>query len=146
MLLELFENFGATNRAVNRHETLQSTQEVEIFRLLSANMQSTSDQALSFLAIGTRYVVTRVLAVRSSGGASVACAGGIYTGAGKTGSAIVGAAQSWLNLSGANKIVVATLAAVASTDALTSQTLYLSLTTGSTAACTADIHVYGIPI
>lgn len=71
----------------------------------------------------------------------MACAGGIYDAMSKGGNAIVGVAQSWIALaSGVN--VVPTLAAVVGTSLL-SATPYLSLTTGSTAACTADIFIFG---
>ncbi len=59
------------------------------------------------------------------------------------GTALVAAAQSWLNLTGTGKIVQAALDAVNTTDYQTATTLYFALTTGSTAAATADIFVYG---
>lgn len=105
-------------------------------------MQSTSDQAFSRVYAGTKYVVTDVIARRASGGTSVVCAGGIYDTAAKGGNALIGVAQSWVALTGALKIVRATLAALLSTDIL-SNTPILSLTTGSTAAATADIFIYG---
>lgn len=117
----------------------------ELFELRNANMQLTTDQQFIKQFAGTNYVITKIVAVRASGGTTVACAGGIYTAASKAGSALVAAAQSWINLSGANKIVDATLAALIATD-LQSATPYLSLTTGSTAAATANIVIYGIVI
>lgn len=101
----------------------------------------TTDQALTKLFSGTNYYVTSIIAKRVSGGASVACVGGIYDAASKGGNALVGAAQSWVTL-GSNVNVVPTLAAVIST-ALTSATPFLSLTTGSTAAITADVFIFG---
>lgn len=113
-----------------------------LFCLKGADMQSTSDQILERRFRGTNYIVTDVRGVRASGGTTVACAGGIYTAASKGGTALVAAAQSWVSLSGAGKAVKATLAAAADTDTQSAD-LYLSLTTGSTAAATADIYVYG---
>lgn len=108
------------------------------------NFQSTSDQALEKMFTGTKYVPTKILACRKSGGATVACLGGIYTGAGKTGNAIVSALQVWLGLSAAGKIVDATLAGLLSTDFQSASSLYLSLTTGSLTAVTADLFVFGV--
>lgn len=106
------------------------------------DFQSTADQALTKVFGGTNAIVTQVVAVRKSGGASIACAGGIYTAAAKGGSALVSAAQSWVTLA-ANVNVSATLAAIAGTT-VAGSALYLSLTTGSTAAVTADVFVFGV--
>jgi len=109
------------------------------------NFQSTADQALTRVFAGTSYIVTNVIAVRKAGGATVSVLGGIYTAAAKGGSAVVGAVQSWIGLSGAGKATTATLAALALTDVLSSD-LTLSLTTGSTGAVTADVFVYGVVV
>ena len=117
------------------------------FRLLfvvrAANFQSTSDQAFTKIGSFTNYSPSKILGRRASGGATVTCAGGIYTGANKTGNALVAAAQSWLGMSGADKTQDAGLAAVALTDSHTA-TPFLSLTTGSTAAVTADVFIFGL--
>lgn len=112
-----------------------------LFVIRGANMQSTADQAFTKLFSGTNYMVSQIIAVRKSGGASVVCAGGVYDAAAKGGNALVGVAQSWVALA-ANVNVVPTLAAVVST-ALLSATPFISLTTGSTAACTADLFIIG---
>lgn len=109
----------------------------------SINFQLTTDQVLRKQFTGTNYVVTRVIAKRVAGGASVACAGGVYSATSKGGSAIVAASQSWLALAN-NTIVQATVAAL--TALLSSSNIYLSLTTGSTAAVTANVYVYGVII
>ena len=142
----LYDFLRQVRAGVNSSADVQASQELALFRGINLDMAVTTDQALTALSGVSRYLVTRVVAVNRSGGTTVACAGGIYSGASKTGTAIVAAAQSWLNLSASNKVVIATLAAVAGTDAQTSTTQYLSLTTGSTAACRADVYVYGIPI
>lgn len=121
-----------------------STATQPLFKLLSANMQSTADQAFTKIFAGTSYYITSIVARRSTGAASVVCAGGIYDAAAKGGNAIVGAAQSWVTLS-STVIVPATLAALVQT-ALLTNTPILSLTTGSTAACTADIFIFGYDI
>jgi hypothetical protein len=113
-----------------------------LFALRAANFQSTSDQTFTKHGGFTNYRITGVTAVARSGGATVACAGGVYTAATKGGTALVAAGQSWLGLSATGKMTDATLAAVNGTDIQTA-TPILSLTTGSTAAVTADVFVYG---
>jgi hypothetical protein len=113
-----------------------------LFVLRSANMQSTSDQSFVKQGSFTNYVMTMAVAIQKTGGTSVACVGGIYTSAAKGGTPLIGAAQSWVLLTGSGKTVQATLAAVIATDAQ-SATPILSLTTGSTAAATADVFIYG---
>lgn len=113
-----------------------------IFILRGANFQSTADQAFTKMGGFTNYLITSVIARRVSGGATVACAGGIYTAASKAGNALVATAQSWIGLSGAGKTASATIAAIALTDVATA-TPILSLTTGSTAAVTADVYIFG---
>lgn len=117
----------------------------KLFVLSGANMQSTADQTFTKVGTFTNYIITHVVARRASGGTTIACAGGIYSAASKAGNAWVAAAQSWINLTGAGKVVNATRAAVADTDQA-STTPVLSLTTGSTAAATADFVIYGIPL
>ena len=120
---------------------INSTVSQLLFVLRSADMQLVTDQAFTKMFSGTKYRVQDVIAVRKTGAASVLCAGGVYDAASKGGNALVATVQSWVTLA-ANINVVPTLAAVAATTVL-SPTLYLSLTTGSTGACTADIFVYG---
>lgn len=108
------------------------------------NLQSTADQPLSKVFDGTRFIVREILMCGRTGGASVACDGGIYTGASKTGSVMVAAGQSWLGVSAAGKLAQATLAALLATDEQSAGLLYFSLTTGSTAAATADLFVFGV--
>lgn len=104
-------------------------------------MQSTADQQFTKLFAGTTYRITDIIAVRKTGGASVACLGGIYDAASKGGNAIVAVGQSWVSLA-ASVNVAPTIAAVVATALLTG-TPYMSLSTGSTAACTADVFIFG---
>lgn len=113
-----------------------------LFVKRSSDMQLNTDQAFTKSFTGTRYRITSIEAHCKTGGATVACAGGVYTAAAKGGTALVAAGQSWLPLSAANKLVTATLAAVVGTDSQTA-TPILSLTTGSTAAVTADVFAWG---
>lgn len=111
-----------------------------LFQLLGANFQSTADQIFTKVFSGTEFSIADVRAIRRTGGATVACLGGVYTGPNKSGSSMVSAAQSWLGLTGALGTVLAGIALQSST----SSTLYLSLTTGSIGACTADVIVSGV--
>ncbi len=115
-----------------------------LFKLTGANLQSTSDQVFTKIYGGSAYFITTILARQRTGGASIACAGGVYDGAGKTGNIIIAATQSWVTLS-SGVIVSGALAALTSTTLL-SNTPILSLTTGSTAACTADLYIIGFDL
>lgn len=106
-----------------------------------ADMTSTADQTFTKLHGGILYRITDIVAIRKTGAATVVCAGGIYDAASKGGNAIVGVAQSWVTLA-ANVNVTPTIAAVVGT-ALLSGTPILSLTTGSSAACSADFFIFG---
>lgn len=115
-----------------------------LFKLSGANLQSTADQAFTKIYNGSAYQVQSIMARQRTGAASVACAGGIYDAASKGGNAIVGVGQSWVTLA-SGVIVLATLAGLTGTTLLTN-TPILSLTTGSTAACTADIYIFGVDL
>lgn len=116
-----------------------------LFKLAGANLQSTTDQPFSIAAYsGSNYVITNIIARQRTGSASVTCAGGIYDAASKGGNAIVSAAQSWVTLA-SGVMVVATLATLTGTILLANIPI-LSLTTGSTAACTADFYIFGMDI
>ncbi len=110
------------------------------------DFQSTADQALAKQFSGSKFIITKIVANRISGAVATSALGGIYTAASKGGSALVAATQSWAGLSGAGKIVDATLAALLATDVQTASPLYLSLSTGSTGAVTADLFIFGIVV
>jgi len=122
--------------------TIQRLTLMNLFVLRNADMQSTSDQKFRRVFGGLNYWPLFVYARQRSGGASVTCAGGIYDAAAKGGTAMVAAAQSWVTLA-ATVTVRAAMAAAADTT-LFSNTPFLSLTTGSTAACTADLWIVGL--
>lgn len=136
-----YRGCDGTDGVVRGHED-GAKQITRLFALRAASFQSTADQAFTKHGGFTNYRITGVTAIARSGGATVACAGGIYTAATKGGTALVAAAQSWLGLTATGKMVDATMAAVNGTDVQTA-TPVLSLTTGSTAAVTADVFVYG---
>lgn len=113
-----------------------------LFRLTGANMQSTADQQFTKQGGFTLFMPTFIVAIRRTGGTTGTCAGGIYPAAAKAGTALVANTQNWVTLSTTNKIVSATLAAGTLTDAQNA-TPYFALTTGSTAAATADVYIFG---
>jgi len=117
--------------------------EVLLFQLLTANMNITTDQALVKLLGFTNFLITRIRAVNSSGNLTTA-AGGLYTGAAKSGNAVVAAAQTYAALTGSTLGMELTLAAVG--QAIQTVSPILSLTTGQGSAMTADFYVLGVPL
>lgn len=110
-----------------------------LFILRSADFQSVADQVFVKQFLGTNYVVTNIVAVRKTGGSTVTNLGGVYPAASKGGTPIVAATQSWLGLSASGKT---TTAVITNFDVQTT-TPYLSLSTGSTGAVTADVFIHG---
>lgn len=104
-------------------------------KLVSANLNTTADQLIS-LATGKKRI-TRILCINASATPTIA-AGGFYTGAAKSGTTIVSAAQVYTALTAILSLNV-TLAA----NYTSGTTLYLSLTTAEGSALTADIYVFG---
>lgn len=117
------------------------SQATPLFIKRAADLQSIADQTMTKIGSFTTYIPTKIVGVRISGGVTVACLGGIYTGATKSGTAIVAAAQSWVAVTGALGFTDATIASLGT--ALTATPIF-SLSTGSTAACAADILIYGV--
>ncbi len=115
-----------------------------LFKLTGANMQITTDQLFIANFPVSAYQITSIVARQRTGAASVACAGGIYDAAAKGGNIIVLAAQSWVTLA-SGVIVTPSLTALTGTTLLVNTPIF-SLTTGSTAACTADFYIYGLDI
>lgn len=112
-------------------------------RLLGANFNITTDQAI---ALGSAsYIITDIVVTNASTSLTTA-AGGFYTGAGKTGTTLVAAAQVYSALTAAAKWIRATLAAVVGTDRFTGGSIFLSLTTAQGGAATADVYVFGYPV
>ena len=135
-----------SNPAINigANAARMSVGTILLFQIQGANFQLTTDQQLTRMYAGANYAVTAILARQRSGAASVTCAGGIYDAASKGGNAIVAAGQNWVTLA-SGVMVTAAVASLGATTVL-ANTPYLSLTTGSTAAITADVYVYGYDI
>ena len=108
--------------------------------LRAADLTSTADQALTKVFSGTLWLPMNPVANRVSGTFGVACLGGMYTAAGKTGNIVVAAAQSFAGLTGALTTVLPVLAL---TGVQNSSTMFLSLTTGNTGSLNADIFIFG---
>lgn len=112
-------------------------------KLELANFNTTADQAISLRA--DRYIIRRIPITNCTASLTVA-AGGVYTGASKTGIIIVAAAQVYTALTGGTKFIDATLASGVTGDHLTSATVFLSLTTGQGSPVTCDVYIYGDPL
>ncbi len=110
-----------------------------IGQLLGANFNSVADQAIP-LWPGKAAIVTHIIVTNASLSLTLA-AGGVYTGAGKTGTIVVPAAQVYSVLTGAGLALV--IPAAIAVRVLTGQ-VFLALTTGQGAAATADVYVCGI--
>lgn len=109
------------------------------------DMSLTTDQAFTIptnLVFAT-YVPLLVVATKASAPILLST-GGIYTGASKSGIAVVAASQIWTGLTGSTKAVKPTLS-VAGQDLISGTTLYLSLTTPMGSPATAYISVMGLP-
>lgn len=114
-----------------------------IAKLVGVNLNSTADQAMVMFG-AVKYIIRRIIATNVSTDISLGlAAGGIYTGAGKTGTTVVGVSQVYTGLTGSTKFVDLTLAAAVTTDVVTATTLFFSLTTANGSAATADIYVFG---
>lgn len=109
-------------------------------KLTSADMNSTVDQAI--VINSSRYIIRNIVVSNASTSLTTA-AGGLYTGAGKTGTTIVGLAQIYTALTGSTKWIDLSLAAGVTGDILTATTIFFSLTTPQGTAATADVYILG---
>jgi len=119
---------------------LQGTDKNILGVLKSADMNSTSDQAIKISS--PKYIIRRVVACNASVNLTTA-AGGFYTAAAKGGTAIIDNTQVYTALTASTKFVDLTLGSILGTDTRTEGTLYFSLTTAQGAAATADIYIIG---
>ena len=113
-------------------------------KLISANMNTTADQAFTMTSGVTRGIISAIIATNASTSLTLAV-GGIYNDTGKpAGGILVAATQIFSALTTSTKYVGATLATLTTTDVITSSTpIQLSLTTGQGTAATADIYIIG---
>lgn len=110
-------------------------------KLIGANMNVLTDQAIPITRIGTqKYLITKIVVTNASTSLTAAD-GGIYTATSKGGTAIVAAAQVYTALTAATVALNLTLAV---NNTYTLDNLYLSLTGTQGGAATADVYVFGI--
>jgi hypothetical protein len=110
-------------------------------RLPGANFNTTADQAIT-VQCGSRWYPTAFRVTNASGSFTLSV-GGFYTGASKTGTILVAAAQVYTALTGATKVLNTTLTAAATADTIGAQTIFFALTTAQGSAATADIYIIG---
>jgi len=111
-----------------------------LFTLNGANMQLTTDQSMVKNFTGTYWLPVAITTIWASGAFNTGCAGGIYTAASKGGTAIVAAAQSYAALTGSGTTISLAIASAGPWGV----TPILSLTTGNSAALTANFVVWGV--
>lgn len=110
-------------------------------KLIGANMNVLTDQAIPITRIGTqKYLITKIVVTNASTSLTAAD-GGIYTATSKGGTAVVAATQVYTALTSATVALDLTLAV---NNTYTVSNLYLSLTGTQGAAATADVYVFGI--
>lgn len=116
--------------------------QILLFVLRAANMAVTTDQPFTKMFAGSLYDPQSgtTIANCKSGAFNTACQGGVYTGAGKTGTQIISSTQSWAGLTAVNAQVHPAI--IANNSTLTALPI-LSLTTANSAALTADIFIFG---
>lgn len=112
-----------------------------LYRLIGANMNSTADQPFEKLHGFSAYTLQFFRALNASINMTTA-AGGIYTGAAKSGIVLVANTQVYTTLTTPAKGQALTVVAADSTGRLTADPI-LSLTTPQGAAATLDIYVMG---
>lgn len=131
-------------------------EEVGSHRLLgylqSANMNVTTDQPFIMLPnaganSGQQYVPDEIIVTNASISLTTA-AGGVYTAASKSGTAIVASAQAYSGLTTSTLVLRLTIAAAGLTDLQAGSAIapILSLTTAQGAAATADFYLFGFEL
>jgi len=118
-----------------------------MFVLRNADMTvANTDIPFKKIGPGFTYVVDKVLAVCRSGGFTIACTGGVYANAAKTGTQIVIGTQSWSGLTAAGKAQFPTGNSTDWVYADAYSTPKLNLTTANAGPLIADIYIYGYPV
>jgi hypothetical protein len=109
----------------------------------TVNLNTTADQALTLtLPSGYTGMYSSFFFIRGNAAATSAV-GGIYTGAGKTGTQLVASTQTYTNLTAANKKQNLTLN---SADIVSAGTVYFSLTTPHGSAATGELVLAFYPV
>jgi hypothetical protein len=120
---------------------------VQLGKLASANFNSTADQSITITnPAANGYLIDFILITNASVSLTTA-AGGIYTGASKTGAVVLAAATTYSTITATTVNTAANASAVAGTRIwLNAATLFLSLTTPQGGAATADVYLFGRPL
>lgn len=135
--------------ADHRHSGMDVEQ--VLWLLSGANMNITTDQAISKVAAWAAFpfttcLITRIMVTGLTGNSSAAV-GGIYSGAGKTGNVILSASQAYSAVTGVGKRQnVLDSGGGILLDLQTSLNPIFALTTTAGVAATADVRIIGIPL
>lgn len=107
-------------------------------KLIGASGNVTTDQVIPIYG-ADEYVIDKIVLCHASA-TPVAMQGGIYTGANKTGDAVIASTQIY---SGLGSTTTSILVLTPSAALRSAPYLYLSLSTANSAAVTFDVLVYG---
>jgi len=113
---------------------------VLLWRLIGADMNSTSDQLFTKIGSFTSSMIINITATNPSISMTTAV-GGIYPTTAKGGTPIVAASQVYSGLTASSVWIAVSSAATGRATNLS--TLYLSLSTPQGAAATCDFYVFG---
>lgn len=106
---------------------------------IGANMNSTSNQAISMLS--DSYIIRKIVVTNASTNLTTAVGGLNADSGGST--ALVGSGQVYSALTASAKFVDLTLATAATTEVRTEGTIYLKLATPQGATATSDLYIFG---
>lgn len=110
-------------------------------RLLGANFNVTTDQAIPLIIPASATFRVTKITVKNASLSLTTAAGGVYPAASKGGTALVAAGQVYTALTGATIALDLTLATANAVQAA-GTLLYLALTTPQGAAATGDVYVF----
>ncbi|HEX3747605.1 MAG TPA: hypothetical protein VHW09_26905 [Bryobacteraceae bacterium] len=118
---------------------------VLVGRLIGANMNVTTDQAINMTGWTAlnKFRLTKVT-VKNASVSLTTAAGGIYTAVSKGGTAYVASGQAYSALTGATLALDLTIATTPGVTPLAAASqLYLALSTAQGSAATADVYLFG---
>lgn len=110
--------------------------------LPGADFNSTGDQPILLNRRGFTKIRFGFILASNPSVSMTAAQGGIYSGSGKTGVAIVAAAHAYTGLVDVTSALALTIATGSNIKVWAQNTFYFSLTTAQGAPATADIHLF----
>ena len=131
---------GATTAIVPEFKTAGAR---VLFKLISADMDSTADQQFTKVGAFTSYIIESQRAVNASTSLTTA-QGGTYAAAGKT--TLLLGATTQVYTANTSATTGTTPVFTAAGSGVRTETPYLSLTTAQGAPATADFYIFGVPI